>query len=169
MVLMATIDHDARPSLGQKQGLDFSAAAVFVCHTNEELMMKMKTMTLRIGGRSTLETSIRRWGFGSVRTGFFTFGLRIRFWFVSREWFLFFLQNLVCHGLEWGAELRGRLSGLGGLESSIVIYRYPRPVVGLGHVTRTDGTMDTCAQWVLGLDLGLSAFVRPSMCAMSND
>jgi len=81
----------------------------------------------------------------------------------------FSIQNLVCHGLEWGAELRGRLSGLGGLGSGIVIYRYPRTVVGLGHVTRTAGTMDTCAQWVLGLDLGLSAFVRPSMCAMSND
>jgi len=164
---MATIDHDARPSLGRKQGLDFSSAAVFVCHTNEELMMKMKTMTLRIGGRSTLETSIRRWGFGSVRRGFFTFGLRIRFWIGFGEWFLFFhpescLSRSGVRGWAEGSIVWARGSG-------IVIYRYPRPVVGLGHVTRTAGTMDTCAQWALGLVLGLSGFVRPSMCAMSND
>jgi len=144
--LMATIDHDARPSLGRKQGLDFSAVAVFVCHTNEELMMKMKTMTLRIGGRSTLETSIRRWGFGSVRTGFFTFGLRIRFWFGFGEWFLFFASRILSvtvwsEGLSWGVDCLG--SGVWNLRLLYI------GTLGLSWVWGTSPGLT--AQWTLVL------------------
>jgi len=58
----------------------------------------------------------------------------------------FSIQNLVCHGLEWGAELRGRLSGLGDLESGIVIYIGN---LGLSWVWGTSPGLP--AQWTLVL------------------
>jgi len=102
------------PEAKKRDLISLHSRTVFVCHTNEELMMKMRTMTLRIGSergkinsrdlnqplrvRSGADRILHVRAENQVRDWVLVFGYGYGFGYG----FLFFfsLQNLVCHGLS---------------------------------------------------------------------